>query len=175
MGLPHHLRPSCVADILDMPALPKSAPELYRNREDPREGITAFLQRAYQTWLGKGMTHSHLNNLDSAAYTAYTAYKNVLYYHGEGAGIDLPTKGGQIDLDFAKLTAINDPLSRQALEDEIVALRRIHHLLESRSPKDRTLEIQLFAHQSHTYVTIYKVAPAMTLRICYYVRHRRTK
>lgn len=138
LGLPHHLRPSCVADILDMPALPKSAPELYRNREDPSEGIAAFLRRVYQTWLGKGMTRSHLNDLDSAA---YTAYKNLLYYHGDGAGIDLPTKGEQIDLDFAKLTAVNDPASRQALEGEIVALRRIHHLLESRSPKDDTLEI----------------------------------
>ena len=132
LGLSHLLRPSCVADILDMPSLPKSAPELYRDRTDPREGITVFLQRVYQTWLGKGMTRSHLNDLDSAA---YTAYKNLLYYHGEDAGIDLPTKGEQIDLDFAKLTAVSDPVSRPALEDEIVALRRIHHLLESRSPK----------------------------------------
>lgn len=133
LGLSHHLRPSCVADILDMPSLPKSAPELYRDRTDPREGISAFLQRVYKTWLGKGMTRSHLNDLDSAA---YTAYKNLLYYHGEGVGIDLPTKGEQIDLDFAKLSAVNDPVSRQAMEDEIIALRRIHHLLESRSPKE---------------------------------------
>lgn len=133
MGLSHHLRPSCIADIFDVPALPQSAPELYRNRKDPREGINAFLRRVYKAWLGKGMTRSHLNDLDSAA---YTAYKNLLYYHGEDAGIDLPTKGEQLDLDFAKLTAISDPVSRQALDDEIVALRRIHHLLGSRTPKE---------------------------------------
>lgn len=134
LNLSHHLRPECVAVVFDKPELPSVALELYRNRKNPKEKPAEFIKRVYGSWLGKGLTRSHLNQLDSAL---YVAEKNRAFYHGRTHNIDLPTKAEQIDRDFEKLSGFDDPVSRQALEDEIIALRRIHHLLESRAKKDR--------------------------------------
>lgn len=134
LNLSHHLRPECVAVVFDKPELPDFAPELYRDRKNSKEKSAEFIQRVYGSWLGKGLTRSHLNQLDSAL---YVAEKNRAFYHGRTFNIDLPTKAEQIDRDFDKLSEFADPASLQSLDDEIIALRRIHHFLESRAKKDK--------------------------------------
>lgn len=129
LGLAHHLRPECVAAVMDKPEFPEVAPELYAWRSDKKEKIIPFLRRVYASWLGKGFTRNHLSALDKQA---YVAFKNHLFYHGSAEGFDFPTIDEQIDCDFSRLRGFEDTASWQALESEIVALRRIHHFLQSR-------------------------------------------
>lgn len=130
LGLTHHLRPNCIAILFDKPNIPENAPELYIERKDKREKPVAFINRVYGDLLGKGLTRTHIMDLDKAL---YIAEKNYAYYHGRPTGFDLPTKAEQIDRDYTQLTSFNDPKSLQELEDEIIALRRIHNLLLSRA------------------------------------------
>ncbi|MEP1964460.1 hypothetical protein [Tateyamaria sp.] len=129
LSLSHHLRPESVAAVMDKPKLPETAPELFAQRVDSREKIIPFLQRVYGSWLGRGFTRNHLSDLDKQA---YVAFKNHLYYHGDTGGLNFPTIDEQIDHDFERLTEFDDDASKQELEGEIVALRRIHHFLQSR-------------------------------------------
>ena len=102
---------------------------MFRDRTDRKEKAIGFIKRVYSPWLGHGLTRSHIMELDKPL---YVALKNHIYYHGAAEGLDLPTKAEQIDRDFVKLAGFDDPASRDALDQEIIALRRIHHLLESR-------------------------------------------
>lgn len=136
LGLPHHLRPECVAAVMDKPKLPEIAPEFFAQRSDAREKIIPFLRRVYAPWLGQGLTRNHLNALDKQA---YVALKNHLYYHGDTAGFEFPTIEEQINCDFERLLEFDNPTSMQELDAEIIALRRIHHFLKSRGkPSDQT-------------------------------------
>lgn len=129
LNLSHHLRPQCVAAVMDKPKLPETAPELFAQRTNAREKIIPFLRRAYKPWLGHGFTRNHLNTLDPQA---YVAFKNHLYYHGDAGNFDFPTIDEQIDRDFERLMDFDDKASKLELDAEITALRRIYHLLDSR-------------------------------------------
>lgn len=129
LNLSHHLRPECVAAVMDKSELPDTAPEIFAGRADASEKIIPFLRRVYKPWLGQGFTRNHLNTLDPQA---YVAFKNHLAYHGDAGDFDFPTIDEQIDRDFERLMDFDDETSKQELDSEITALRRIYHLLDSR-------------------------------------------
>jgi hypothetical protein len=51
-------------------AVPKTAPELFKNRKDESEGPIAFTQRVYSEWLGKNICRSDIKKLDPQLYNA---------------------------------------------------------------------------------------------------------
>jgi hypothetical protein len=70
--------------------IPKSAPELYKERVDRKERPDAFIRRVYAEWLGRGLLRPHIKDLDKPLYQA-------LYKHGIPDDFEtlLPTAQGR--------------------------------------------------------------------------------
>ena len=134
LGLGHHLRPACIAPIFSRPELPRKAPQTYRRRAYRKETPIEFLHRVYGPWIGNGMTHNHLLNIDPPLYWGLRHY--CRYHLGSNRvseSVGLPTKQQLIDEDHAIVIAnFSDKAAREALDKEIIALRRVHHFLKSR-------------------------------------------
>jgi hypothetical protein len=82
------LRNSLVKDILDLaesktaaqPSLPKTAPELWSEREGRKENPVAFTRRVYAPWLNRGLMRGDLRSLDPSLYQALAVW---LHRHPE--------------------------------------------------------------------------------------------
>src|SRR5262249_29631858 len=51
-------------------AVPRTAPALFKDRQDKDEGPIAFVQRTYSKWLWKNITRADIRRLDEQLYNA---------------------------------------------------------------------------------------------------------
>ena len=83
------------------PPLPGKAPLLWSRRDRSlRLTPVAFARMTYGPWLGKGLTRSHLRELDKALYHALA---NWISRHPEDAMPELPSQSEQLDQKIARL------------------------------------------------------------------------
>ncbi|WP_114964088.1 hypothetical protein [Tritonibacter mobilis] len=100
LGLSHLLLPEARPDALYDIQLPDVAPEFYEEREDRKEGVVAFITRAYAPWIGQGLAQHHIGRLDPKL---YRALHNWLQYNPFPDDLDLPTKKQLNDRELEKL------------------------------------------------------------------------
>lgn len=86
------------------PALPDTAPALWKSDKQSGETPPDFIQRVYAPWLGHGLTRAHIKQLDEPLYRSL--YKWLSNPRNEmPEDLDLPTLAQQNDRTLARLEA----------------------------------------------------------------------
>jgi hypothetical protein len=81
--------------------LPRKAPQLWSRRDRSLKlNPISFTRMTYGPWLGKGLTRSHLRELDKALYHALA---NWISRHPGDAIPELPSQSEQLDSKIARL------------------------------------------------------------------------
>ena len=105
------------------PPLPRKAPLLWARRDRSLKLTpVAFTRMTYGPWLGKGLTRSHLRELDKALYHALA---NWVSRHPEDGMPELPSQSERVDQKLARLADEYSP-------DE---LRRLGLALQARNKR----------------------------------------
>jgi hypothetical protein len=85
---------------------PKTAPELFRDRQDKDEDPLAFTKRVYTRWLGKNLHRSDIKKLDAQLYNALYNLDNP---SEKLTSIGLLTKKQLNDVKLQSLTEMERP------------------------------------------------------------------